>query len=294
MARTKLAMQKIKFAWAIALALVNLIESSVGIRAQSTRPVVSSTNFGNLPTLSIESLASRLSWIINFKPPSRGRPAQTHSTGRRGECQNWNPPLIALVPLTQKSLNRSSETTVTEDRPEVLGKTTEPYPVFWFHVPELPPDIRFAEFRLLNENNNNVLKKRHFIELRRTPGIVGFSLPSTEESLKLDKQYRWSFRILCEPREPSKNPSVSGWVERVELSSTLKSQLEQATERERVEIYAENGIWHETLAFLAELRRKSPKDETLVESWANLLRDIGLNEIAEERNICVDNICLGD
>ncbi|RDH47676.1 hypothetical protein CBF18_21710, partial [Mastigocladus laminosus WC112] len=56
---------------------------------------------------------------------------------------------------------------------------------------------------------------------------------------------------------------VNGKVERVPLAPALKSQLAAATPRERIALYAENGLWFDTLTHLTELYRTHPKDEAL-------------------------------
>lgn len=58
----------------------------------------------------------------------------------------------------------------------------------------------------------------------------------------------------------------------------LKSQLAKAALRDRVALYAANGIWFEALNTAGELRRRNPNDT----SWAALLQAVGLNNLANE------------
>ncbi|MEH2184178.1 DUF928 domain-containing protein [Nostoc sp.] len=68
------------------------------------------------------------------------------------------------------------------------------------------------------------------------------------------------------------------WVKRVEQNAILKSQLETATPKQRVALYATNGIWYDSLTASTELRRLDPKHT----DWAAMLQAVGLNNIASE------------
>lgn len=59
---------------------------------------------------------------------------------------------------------------------------------------------------------------------------------------------------------------------RESVNSTLKSQLERATPQQRIDLYAANGYWYDTLTELAQQRLANPQDVKLVTQWADLLR----------------------
>ena len=50
----------------------------------------------------------------------------------------------------------------------------------------------------------------------------------------------------------------------------------------RLMAYAANGIWYETLATLADLRRQSPDDAKLTAQWMQLLQSQKLDPIANQ------------
>jgi len=50
----------------------------------------------------------------------------------------------------------------------------------------------------------------------------------------------------------------------------------------KVIAYARNGIWYETLATLAEMRRLAPNDSRLTTEWTQLLQSQGLESIADQ------------
>ena len=51
---------------------------------------------------------------------------------------------------------------------------------------------------------------------------------------------------------------------------------------QRVEIYAANGLWHDTLTTLAELRRDNAGNADIAAGWTELLESIGLGHLANE------------
>ena len=42
------------------------------------------------------------------------------------------------------------------------------------------------------------------------------------------------------------------------------------TVMEKIDIYAENGLWHETITELGNLRRSSPDDVAIANKWNSL------------------------
>lgn len=201
---------------------------------------------------------------VNFKPPKVGAPENRKGGASRGtNCSRSQKSLKALLPTSN------------------LGLTVEKYPTFFVYVP--PISTQLAEFELREGNDSTVVYKTRFM-VPATPGVVNFSLPpnKTLQPLEIGKSYKWSFSIICDSEDRSKDLFVEGWVQRIEPSSTLASQIEKAKPRDRPALYAESGIWHETLMTLAELRYSYPQDSTLVAEWTELLESVGLNNIAQE------------
>jgi hypothetical protein len=161
-----------------------------------------------------------------------------------------------------------------------LGLTIADSPTFWFFVPQLPATARSGEFVLQDEEHNDVYRTP--FRLSGKPGVVSIRLPSNpQSSLKRDQMYRWHFRIYCQPQTTSEYFWVEGWVKQVALNPSLEGQLEAAKPREYI-AYAENGIWHEAVTNLAELRLSDPQNAMLNENWTQLLRAVGLEELAKE------------
>lgn len=263
---TKFSYQRIELGYAITLALVGLTIGSTGIQAKIANPVTSTTT-------PVQRPLGRITLPVSFVPPPPP-PDQEAPSGRarggasRGSCNNQQDKkrLTALVPVTSKS---------------VWGLTVTEFPTFWFYVPDaLTPEIPI-EFVLQDEEDNYIYKTT--FKLSGTPpGIVSVPLSSMKAPLEIGKKYYWTFLIGCDLQEPSNSIFVKGTVQRVAMNPVLMNQLKAATQRERIALYAANGIWHEALTTLAELRRTEPGDAALAATWENLLQYVDLQDIAKE------------
>lgn len=268
---------------AFVLPLIGFISCFTPAQAQTTKPVTPKVKF--VPSLSPnqdppngryqggasyskptqEQIAKPVISKVKFVPPLP--PDQDAPSGRRqggasrcSDCENNVLPLTALVPGDRSK--------------SFLALTALEYPTFWFYVPASSGD-RPVEFVLQDEQDNYIYKTT-FATSGTPAGIISIPLPPTARPLEIGKQYHWTLSI----QERSNSVFVQGFVQRVALNSTLMSQLKVATPKERIALYAANGIWQDTLTLLAELRRSHPQDYTLAPEWVNLLRSVGLDNIA--------------
>jgi len=187
------------------------------------------------------------------RPSGRGR----GGGGRDESCVPSNSqPLTALVPKDN------------------LGTTVSAYPTLWFYLPLGHSEtITKARFVLFDQNQRLVLDQK--IVLPDAPGIVSVKLPETKPPLAVGKRYNWFFQVLCDEQERSRNPWVSGWVERVEASSELVRQLETLPESEQYTAYLDHGISQDVLTQLALHR------SVHAEAWMSLLDYFELEGVAD-------------
>jgi len=177
---------------------------------------------------------------------------RTRGGATRGSCPTIiDEPVVVLAPKNN------------------VGATTKASPTFLFYVPYDQSMGVKAQFSLLDQQNNLLTKIP--IELPEKPGLVRFTLPSNEsvelkgKSLEVGQRYEWFFSIVCSPDSPSRNPSVSGWIERVAPSPELERQLQEMSPEQSYLVYREMGIWYEAIDQLAQNRDRYPDD------WADLL-----------------------
>lgn len=194
---------------------------------------------------------------IRFQTPGDPTPVNTIGAGSRSDEQ---PLLTALLPTTR------------------YGRTIAARPTFFVYIP--PTAAKEVFFSLKDENG-----KHHYqtmLKISGRGGIVSVTLPNNSPELEMDQNYQWFFAPIPPGGilQPD-NYGVTGWVKRVEApnSTQLNSSenpLEKATE------YAEAGIWYDTVALLVSAQMAQPSNETLLSEWKELLKEVGLDGIANQ------------
>ncbi len=206
----------------------------------------------------------------NGAPGGRQKGAGSHSLCKIAEGEEEITPLIAIMP----EIAIKSSTT---NKVYVWAKTTSAHPTFWVYVAY--PVNSYVEFTLQDEAENEIYQTT--FKLDKTQGIIGLNLPQDQVSLETGTSYHWYFNIMCN-REDSTDDFVEGWVERVELDPVIHSQLELAPPLEKISIYAENGLWYDTLSTVDRLQQQELENQAIAGIWTDLLQQVGLDEISQE------------
>jgi len=215
-------------------------------------------------------------------PEEVGLPGRREGGGTRGECLRGRK-LTAIMPKSNK------------------GKTISAYPTFFVYVPaslqSWADTVKGAEFGIEDEYGNEIYSD--VVTLPSDYGIVSVSIPSTEDVQKLEvgKNYTWYFHVICDwennPLDRSSIHYVESRIRRVQASDELARGLKEKSARDRVDMYAEKGLWFDLLKTLAELRRDHPGDLLLAAEWARLFRNdrVQLSDLAEEPlvNCCTED-----
>lgn len=195
-------------------------------------------------------------------PPSQGIPQGRHKGGgSRSNCQNYQN-LTAIVPLSNNI---------------VWGKTIANHPEFLFYLPQGSN----IEFVLQDEEDNYIYQTDQKIS-PDSQGIIKISLPDTVKPLESGEIYQWTLSISCDVDNPSAFVYVQGSIAKVSLDANIESQLSIANNTEKVIIYAEQGIWYDAIALLAQLRQENPNDTEIETMWVELLEQVNLAELASE------------
>lgn len=108
-----------------------------------------------------------------------------------------------------------------------------------------------VEFDLQTEDGTEVYETTFKVD---KPGIVEVRLPAgskNQKSLEVGKRYVWWLSVICTPEDRSMDYYVKGFVQRVEPSPTLKTNLANPEPMARAIAYANNGIWYDTISTLA-------------------------------------------
>ncbi|MBP5977471.1 DUF928 domain-containing protein [Brasilonema sp. CT11] len=271
--------KSIKWMLTIALILSSLTYYPAKVTAQTQQPTttkqpVQPTKGGTSP----QQGTSRPVFVFP-KTPARLSPVSGRRAGMgsRDNCPAVPTALTALVPLRKEQ--KVSKLTDKSISGIVAGLTASERPTLWFYVPYTQDLTASAEFILQDSAGNDIY--RNAIALPPKPGVIGVSLPSNT-SLQVGKTYRWYLKVRCNQQQTASVPIyVEGDIQRVNLDSRVMQQLEAAVDpRQKIAIYAANGIWFDSLTMLAQERQKNPNDASVTEDWQSLLRSVNLDNVA--------------
>ena len=194
------------------------------------------------------------------KPPDKGPPPGRRVPGGdldplSPNCKKTSRPLTVLVPA-------NSQGTITSERLTL-----------WFYVPYDPEDITSAEFLVLNRDETEYVYKTRFT-LPKTPGIVSISVPlSAKTSLETGKYYHWYLTLKCKGSTiNTPDIEIDGWVQRILPTPSTTNQIDPA---------APEG-WYDAVNDLANRLIASPQDTKLKQEWTDLLKSVGLENLAQE------------
>lgn len=209
-------------------------------------------------------------------PPGR-RSGGASRNGNANTCpMPSQPPLTALVPITQIISSELSETNSVSPREFVFSLTTQDRPTLWFYVPYYL-DTTSLTFVLQDEDHHTLYKTR-LTSPKHEKGIVQVPLPESSPALQPNNYYQWYLALDCAPNE-----FVHGVINRVPLEASLKTALNTAaTPRDRVVLYANHGLWQEALTLSGELYQAAPNDTTLANDWSSLLESVDLGPLTQQ------------
>lgn len=192
------------------------------------------------------------------------RSSRNHTAGasRGTSCSAQSQPARALLPSSQ------------------IGLTVTASPALFVNLPQA--STKSAEFTLTEAQDGQLGEEvyRTMLELPEKPGVASLTLPKEKAAsslLKVGKRYQWELSLICDSSDRAKDVVIQGEIQRVELSLTLANQLEKAAPQDRPTIFANAGLWYDTVASLAQLRETNPTDPKLAEDWKTLLQSVGLD-----------------
>ncbi len=207
----------------------------------------------------------RGSWN-EFEPPGNGAPGRREPGGTRGPSNSKEIGLTALMPEKNTSL------------------TVSQYPSFLFYVPEMNPQttVEFVMYEYVNDGTDKEVYKTLF-KTTGKPGIISLNLPDKAnfKPLEIGKNYRWYFSVIVNPSDRAADQVVEGWVKRVAKNANLENELKTASGLAVAKAYRETGVWQDTIATLADLRRDNPSDMAIAKEWNEVLKSVELEKIAQ-------------
>ncbi|MGC1248131.1 MAG: DUF928 domain-containing protein [Spirulinaceae cyanobacterium] len=217
--------------------------------------VNSSARTNNLIKENETEASSKIVFIPRTRREEEGEPYNQSSDGTYGEdrCPQSVPSLTALVP--GKGLEES-ETEPAATEKTYWSITAQEFPTLWFYVPYPTSGELEAKLKVMTNETREVVYNNIY-QLNGTPGIIGLTIK--DEALVVGKDYHWSFTIICDPENRDSDVYVQGKIARVAATPKF-TPLPTAKPEEKVDLYARDGLWNETLTTIfTELYPSNPK-----------------------------------
>lgn len=200
-------------------------------------------------------------------------PRETAPTGRRQGGGGRGPLCPAFLETSIKALVPSQQGSGRAAATELVwGRTTEEYPTLWFYVPYPADTLKSAKLVVMSEDKQLLPEYPLTISLVETPGIISVRLPSP---LAVNKLYRWYFSVTCSTDKPSRNPSIRGWMERIEPASGNSYEDD-----------AKNGVAYDLVTNLIHQYQLQP--ERYLHDWLELLEYLDAKDLS---NVSLSRCC---
>lgn len=208
--------------------------------------------------------ASNKQLKVTFNPPERRKPRSSAGGASRsiGECINSaeNTPL-PLTPLVPNS---------------AAGLTVASHPTVLAYVPKTNVDRGFFSWQDQEGNHHY----QTIVPINNKTRIISLTLPDKAPPLEVGKVYQWSLALMCNGILRPDSPTLQGDIERIAMDEDLKSGVNNTNKLQDAVIYAQEGIWYETVAILAQLHKSEPLNADLLANWQELLTSVGLEKFS--------------
>ena len=163
--------------------------------------------------------------------------------------------------------------------PDHVGLTVKQAPSLnWFLSKPTSLPIRFTLI------DTRTVKPLHegTIPTPSQAGIQSLDLKDLGLTLEPDVQYRWYISAIRNPDSPSQDIVAGGMIERCEFSTCLvEMEVDLSCDQPSVVRNAVRGFWYDAISCLSDLIKINPQDASLRRMRAALLKQVGLNGVAE-------------
>jgi len=182
--------------------------------------------------------------LAKYTPPQNpSKPKETGTNTTRSSCEgNSSARLTALVPFSH------------------VGETISGHPTFTWFVPDSPPGS--LQFLLFTRTGQLLYRT----EMQSQPGIMSLALPSNLPQLSIGQSYKWQVVLVCDPDDPPGNVVAAAEIQVVGPAASLQTQLAAAqTPQQRIDLYAESGLWYDALAEARKASETSQNQAAVIE-----------------------------
>ncbi len=163
--------------------------------------------------------------------------------------------------------------------PDHVGLTVKQTPTLnWYLSKATTYPLRFT----LNNTQKILPIYEGTLPIPTEAGVQSIDLKSLGLTLEPNVQYRWFVSARRNADSYSEDIVAGGMIERCEFSDCLTVISPNMTcDQESVRTNAMIGLWYDAMDCVCSLIAKDPKDPSLRRMRATLLRQVGLNGVAD-------------
>ena len=215
-----------------------------------------------ITSLSLGLIVTTPLYALEFpSAPDKDPPQSTAGAGVRGT------PCIApgTLPLQAFALGEKNKINTASSQPQIF-----------VYLPKTKAEfIEFSLTKTINGEDENVNQQK--IPISKGDHVIKIQIPYNAV-LEDNQIYNWSVSLLCSPRKPTGGKTFEkGTLTKVTLSPETKTQLvKNPVILDKARIYAEQGIWSETVSLVSQVRNSQPQE------WNELLTSVGLEKYADK------------
>lgn len=164
--------------------------------------------------------------------------------------------------------------------PDHVGLTIKETPVVNWFVSK--PTSHEVVVTLRDDRSPKAFQEKT-IAAPKQPGIYTINFKELGFVLEPNVQYRWFVSVIRDPNQHSNNPVAGGVIERCEFNACVMelNPVLTCSSEEDVMKNARAGLWYDAMGCLCSLIDADPKNDKLRRLRARLLKDVGLNGVAE-------------
>jgi hypothetical protein len=194
-----------------------------------------------------------------YTPPKKLAPRARVGGALRG-TEGADPEIVALVP-------------------DHVGMTIKQTPTLSWYLSKITTyPLRFT----LNDTQKILPVYEGPLPTPTEAGVQSIDLKAMGLMLEPNVQYRWFVSARRNSDSHSQDIVAGGMIERCEFSECLTITSPNTTcDQESVRTNAMMGLWYDAMECLCSLIRKDPREASLRRMRAALLRQVGLNGVAD-------------
>jgi hypothetical protein len=162
-----------------------------------------------------------------------------------------------------------------------VPQTTSERPTIYFISPKVAGNGVFT----LTEQNDRLTPSQKAVyrkefSLQNEAGIITFKIPEDAPIMEVGKIYHWRIDF----GRDTEAKTTYGMIKRVLPTAKLVNQLKNISKPiDRAALFAQEGIWFETVQTLAEAQQTTPTSGEIVDEWTDLMKSNNLSMVLEYR-----------